>query len=831
MKKRVLNQPRLRQIPAVLAGLLLMSNLALAQTITGKVTDEFGKPLPGANVFIEGTKTGAAAALDGTYTLRLPDGAGPFTLTATYIGYQKASKQVSDISQSVDFQLKELAALLSGVLVTARRVEESLQKIPVAVTAFTPQELEQKGAVQIDDVARFTPNLTIDNAPAVSGAGFGTTIFIRGVGQNDFVATTDPGVGVYVDGIYIARTIGTLFEMQGTQVEVLRGPQGTTFGRNTVGGAINITTPRPTTDKVYGSVEATGGEYSLYQLRGSANLPVSENTAANLSLVYRKRDSYAERLQDGEALGDDNTFFLRGRLNSIPSEKLVLDFSADYTRTRAGSAVSTLVAANPAAFPFAVLYNQLVGNAVDPAWITKDPFKTNATGASVNDLDVYGFSGTASLDWGKSVTSKLILGYRNLDAVFSRDGDNSPFPYRQTKNTYTSAQTSAELQFFNSKRRSSGFNWLAGLYFMNENINDDAEVDLATGLFDALEAAHPDSVPGPWGGAGNPANVGLDLELFVQNEVEITNLAAFMNASFYLTEKFSLSGGIRASKDEKTYIATHQRLNSGAYIVRPNTTVSNDWTSVTGRFGLEYQANDNILTYASVSNGFKSGGFNARPLRSERGIEPFDPEKVWTYELGFKSDLAKRTRLNVSAYLSNYQDIQVTFVNTPEIVVRNAAEAEIKGVEAEFLTTVGNDFNVNLALGYTDAAYTRVESLAEIKKDTKFIKTPKLKYAIGAAYTPVLSRNVGLNVRLDYSYQDEVYHDPANTPILLQPAYGLLSARAGLLFNNKYEFAVFGRNLTDEAYLVSGLTSAAFGVTEGSYGPPRTIGTSLRLMF
>ncbi len=806
---------------------LFTQSLIAQRTITGTVTDADSKEsLIGASVLVQGTTSGTSTDLDGKYSISVPESAG--AIVFSYTGYVDKVIELGT-SDVIDVTLKEQSVGLEEVTVTARRVEESAQNIPVAITVFTPEELVSKGAVQMDEVARFTPNLIIDNAPAVSGAGFGTTIFIRGIGQNDFAATSDPGVGVYVDGIYIARTIGTLFEMQGAQVEVLRGPQGTTFGRNTVGGAINITTPKPTTDKVFGSAEVTAGNYNLYQLRSSINLPVSEKTAARVSAVYRNRGGYATRLQDGGELGDDNTFFLRGKLNSIIGENLVLDFAADYTRTRANSAVSTLLDANPGAFPFGVLYNQLVGNAVDPMWITNDPFTTNATGPSINNLDAFGASASAKLELGETTTSKLILGYRNMDAQFSRDGDNTPFPYRHTNNTYSSSQVSAELQFFNSKP--SKLKWLAGLFFMNESVEDNAEVDLATGLYDGLEAAVDSLVPGPWGGAGNPANGGLDLELFVKNKVAVTNLAAFFNASYNFTDAFSISGGIRASQDSKTYEAEHQRLNTEAYIVPPGTEISGEWASVTGKFGAEYKVNDNLLTYVSASNGFKSGGFNSRPIRSEDGIQPYDPEKVWTYELGMKSDIGKSTRLNIATYFSDYQDIQVSFVNTPEIVVRNAARAEVLGFEVELFTKLGKDFMVNAGFGYTDAAYTETDTLAQVTTDTKFLKAPKTQFSIGAGYTPALTDKIDLAVRLDYNHQAEAFQDPANTPILLQPAYGLLSGRIGILISDKYEIAVWAKNLTDEQYLVSGLTSAAFGVTEGSYGAPRTMGASFRYKF
>lgn len=806
----------------------VLGNTLMAQTARGTVTDAAnGDPLIGVNVVIKGTATGTVTDLDGAFSLDLTE--MPSTLVLSYTGYRDQEVTVSSTNSPIQVALQS-GVVLQDITVTARRVEESLQSVPLAITAFTPEELVQKGATQINDIARFTPGLTIENGQ--SGAAFGTSIFIRGIGQSDFKGTTDPGVGVYVDGIYIARTIGTLFEMEGAQVEILRGPQGTTFGRNTIGGAINITTPNPTTDKVYGTVEATAGNYSLAQIRGSVNLPISEKVAANFSTVYRKRGSFTERLLDPDTpQGDDNTFFLRGKLNAIPTDNLVLDFGFDYTRTRAGSAVSTVVDANPQAYPFALIYNALVGDAVDQKWITGDPYKTNATGASVNDLDVFGVNGSAKLDLG-SVTSKLVVGYRNMDSQFSRDGDNGPFPYRHTNGEFNSVSTSAELQFFNSKP--SKFNWLGGLYYMTETNEDFVIVDLATGLFAALNAAaSPDEVPGPgpFGGPGNPANVGLDLNLDVQNTVVIDNFAAFLNLSYDLTDKFSVSGGLRYSKDDKAYTSTHQKIASQAYIVPPDTRVAADWTSVTGRVSAEFQATDKILTYASYANGFKGGGFNARPLRSAEGIQPFAPEKVNTFELGFKSDIGDKTRLNISAYLSDYTDIQVGFVNTPEIVVENAAKAEIKGIEAEFLTSLGEDFHVNASASFTDAAFTEIEESAQLTTESVMQKTPSSQFAIGASYTPAIGDNARLGFRVDFNTQSDTYHNAANTPVFLQPAYSMVSARVGVTLKEKYEISLWGKNLTDQAVIQSGITSAAFGISDAFYGAPRTVGASFRLKF
>ncbi|MFK7756415.1 MAG: TonB-dependent receptor plug domain-containing protein, partial [Flavobacteriales bacterium] len=202
---------------------------------------------------------------------------------------------ISVISSNVLIaQNSETDSTLVDTEITARRVPELSQTVPFSLTAFTDKELEERNTTLLTDITRFTPNLVINNGQG--GAAFGNSIFIRGIGQRSHGITSDPGVGVFVDGVYIPRTIGTLFELQGAQVEILRGAQGSTFGRNTIGGAINITTATPVLDSLFGSAELTGGNFNLLQFRGSANIPISSKMAANFSTVYRSRDGYTERL-------------------------------------------------------------------------------------------------------------------------------------------------------------------------------------------------------------------------------------------------------------------------------------------------------------------------------------------------------------------------------------------------------------------------------------------------------------------------------------------------------------------------------------------------------
>ncbi len=709
--------------------------------------------------------------------------------------------------------------------ITARRISELSQSVPFSLTAFTAKELEDRNATQLTDITRFTPNLVINNGQV--GAAFGNSIFIRGIGQSNYSGTSDPGVGVYVDGVYIPRTIGTLFEMQGSQVEVLRGPQGSTFGRNTIGGAINITTANPTTDSIFGSAELSGGNFNLLQFRGTANIPINKKVAVNISTVYRSRGGYTERVLDNsQDQGNDNTFFLRGKVRAIPTDKLVLDLGFDFTRTDAGSMASSLVGTDSNAFQFGGIYKQLLG--VDPFAnvLTTEPYQTNATGASINQLGAFGVNGTAKLDLGK-VESKLILGHRNMNSRFAKDGDHSPINFLQSNTDFSSVSTSAELQFYNKKP--SKFNWLVGAYYMTESNEENKLIEDASNLYEALENADSTAVAGPYGGANNPANEELDFTREIANRSVNNNMAAYANISYDFTKRWTVAGGLRLSYDDKTFTATHKKIASGTYIVPENTVNSADWTMLTGHFAAEYQATEKILTYLNFAHGFKSGGFSAQPLQSANGIQMYNPETARNLELGMKSHLGRNTRLNFSGFITDIAEIQTDSVTTEEVLIQNRVKGEILGVELEVLTRIGKNLYVNAFAGLTDARYTIVNPSSGLTLESKYEKTPASQLGIGVGFSPQLTKELKLDVRADYSYQDGTFHNRQNTSALYQSGFSLLSTNVGLIFKDKYQLTIWGKNLTNEAVIQGGNNS--FGLTEAFYGAPRTIGATFRYKF
>jgi iron complex outermembrane recepter protein len=759
---------------------------------------------------------------------------------------------------------------LEEITVTARRREESLQSTPVAVTALTGEALETRAAASVDAVSQFVPNVQFDGAAALSGGAYNATVFIRGIGQNDFAIFSDPGAAMYLDGVYLGRSIGGIMDAVDLQrVEVLRGPQGTLFGRNTIGGAVNIVSRQPS-DEFEGEVSLTGGRFNRFDGKAVVNIALSDTFATRFTVASINRDGYQKRLTDGEDPGDRDARI--GRVQALwnASENLDFTLSLDATRVRQNSAPLTLIDVAPVGVPFMNLYNGLVApglgipapngvSSVNASWRTGDIDQTWAGGPSVNDLDARGASLTVDWDLG-AVAVKSITAYRELEALFARDGDNTPFTFRETINDDDQDQFSQELQLAGTSF-DERLTWLVGVYYFDESAQEEGKANLALGTFAALEALTlpPGTtwcgLPGPnpraiaacpppplrFGGAGNPNNVGVDVGVDLFTRVANESVALFGQGTFDITDTLSVTAGLRWTQDDKEVQLVHFREASGRYVVgAPGTqdTFVEKWSEVTPKLGLELQLTQDALLYASYAKGYKSGGFNARPLSGIAEVQtPYDPEIVDSYEVGAKTGWWEgRVTANLAAFFNDYTDMQLTINATPQNFVRNAGEAEIKGAELEIVARLARGFDVNVAAGYLDAQYTELDpQLATLNPpltaDKKLVKAPDWTLSAGMQYR----FDVGAGeivLRGDWSYKSKVYHDVFNDARLAQEAFDLFNAYAAFITSNRHwEIAVFGTNLSDERYRLSGNSSVGFGLAESTFSPPREWGATLRYRF
>ena len=762
------------------------------------------------------------------------------------------------------------------MVVTARRRKEGLQSVPVAVTAFSSEDLENRNVEATTSLGQFTPNLQLDGAAALSGSSSNATAFIRGIGQNDFAIFSDPGVGVYVDDVYMGRSIGGVLDVVDLErVEVLRGPQGTLFGRNTIGGGVLLTSKRPSYNPE-GYVEYTGGRYFRNDIRAMANAPlIDKKLSLRFAVGKLNRDGYGERLKldtagkevdGGDDLGDINRVAGKAQVLWEPTSKVSILLSVDGTRAREKAAVSSLTAVPVGQVPpptFRNIFDSLVAPStgikspsgskkLDASYINKDPFKTYATGLNESNLDVWGMSATPTWRVSPSISLKSITSYRELGAEFARDGDNTPFTFRETVQDIDQWQVSQELQA-SGDSFSDRLNWLAGVYYFQEEATENANAFLAKGIYDTLQkmpplpldsAGRPDGTKAPFrpfGGSNNPANAGADLMVDVYNHTENRSVAGFFNATFKILDNLGINAGLRVTYDHKDFNLLHQRMTTGLYIVGPDFPgPSQGWTSYDPRVGVEYQALSNVLTYATWSSGYKAGGFNGRPLQNSTEVTQYDPERLYSYELGVKTDWFKRKLVvNAAGFYYDYRDIQLTVNQTPRNFVANVAKARLLGFEVEAQVRPIPGLRLDGGVGYLDAKYTEIggsllpTQTLPITTSSKLMKAPKATASGGAEYTYALSKGYGsLGARVDYAFRTKVYHDVANTESIAQDAFGLLGARLSWVSEDEiWSLAALGTNLTDEVYRISGNASPTFGVEENAYGRPLELAARLTRRF
>ena len=742
------------------------------------------------------------------------------------------------------------AATMAEIVVTARRRAERLQDVPLAVTAVGGEELEDRQVASVADLAGLAPNVDFSTSPSGGGAGLNSQITIRGIGQTDFLITTDPGVGVYVDGVYFARATGGVLDLVDLErIEILRGPQGSLYGRNTIGGAINIVSAKPT-GEFGGKVEASLGNYDFVQLRGAVDFSlVPDKLAAKLSFQSTDSDGYAKRILTGEELGDRNTSTLRGVLLWEPGDAVTTTLIADYSRARQNSAASAAVS-DFTVTPLVTLYNALVparqGTPAVTDASTGSLLRTRATGFNENRSDVWGVSATMDADLG-AASLKSITAYRHLDVAFGRDGDNSPVVFRETRNEDEQWQFSQEFQLA-GEALDDRLNWLLGAYYFRETAEDVATARLASGLFPALEAlarplngsacAAPFTAPGC---RGNPLNIGFDLDFDVFNQIKVESLAPFAHATFALSDRLSASLGLRYTHEEKKYALIQRRANSGVLLSNIPTSdpLEAEFSDFSPKVGVEYRPAQDVLLYATYTQGFRSGGFNGRPTGTQAQVTSYDPEHLSAYEAGIKSAwLDRRLTLNLAGFYSDYRDIQLTaVVSDPAtglllVTVDNAAKGRVQGAELELRAVPVTGLTLSGSLGYADTKYTDVGTATSITATSVFVKTPKWSSNFFARYDWELDSGAAIGVQGDWSYRSRVFNDVQNTASIAQDGFSLFNARLTYVApEERWEVSAFARNLFDKRYIVNGVSGGAFGLSEAAVGRPREYGLSLRANF
>ena len=735
---------------------------------------------------------------------------------------------------------------LEEIVVTAQKREENLQETPIAVTTFTAETIQSKNITNISELQNFTPNLVFDTTSPISGLSSGAVVFIRGIGNTDFSLTTDPGVGTYVDGVYVARSAGGVLDVLDLErVEVLRGPQGTLFGRNTIGGAINVTSRQPSRE-FSGSVEATIGNFSRFDLRAAVDIPFSEQFLTSFVASRKTADGYVDRVIAGGQLGDDDELAFRAKFVWEATENLDFQFAYDRTEIDENSAASVILGFTPGA---STIGYDLFRAAFDPSLPDLNDFVGNptddtssTTGPTGTELEISGFSLIANYagdNWGLKYTA----GFRETDGFFNRDPDNTPIAITHTFNPdYEHEQVSHELQLTGSI--GDVIQYFAGVYTFDEEGVDNVFVPIFL-----------PNVDDPMNPFGFPAAV--------NNFATVDNSsdAFYAQLTWDISDTVALTAGFRRTEDNKTFRYTQYIAADvdGGPLPVPLSAVDENGQTVLGlipivgngsgvegasfdestiRLGVDWQFAENSLLYYSYSEGFKSGGFVLRYVEARPAPLTFDPEFVDAHEIGLKwQGLNNRVRLNTALFAMDYEDAQVTFFdNLGGPITANAGSLDVSGIEVELTALIGSGFTTEIGYGYTNAEYRSIRDIPglslTIDESASLVNTPEHSLHLGLQYAWSVGGDGEIAARADYVYTDDIFNDAQNSPFLFQDSTSVLNASiAYTAENGKWGLTAFVKNANDKRFIESGDSNFGLGFHEANLNRPRSYGLRVNYHF
>ncbi|MCB1555037.1 MAG: TonB-dependent receptor [Xanthomonadales bacterium] len=679
---------------------------------------------------------------------------------------------------------------LGEVTVTARKREETIQDVPVAVTAYTQEALDVLNVEDIGDLDALVPNLTIY---AARGSSSTVTAYIRGVGQADPLWGVDPGVGIYLDDVYVARPQGALLDVFDVErIEVLRGPQGTLYGKNTIGGAIKYVSA-PLEEDFYGRGSITLGNYNQLDVKGNLNAPVGDGWVARVAVASLSRDGYGENINTDQEVWDKEILAARGTLGFVGNPDFYMRLSADWMDDKSGVRPAQMLAPNPFA----------------PGVLPLDDRYDVRNGMpNINNTSISGAALTLGWNLGEAWALKSVTSYRESDTETNIDFDTLPNPIADVKAFYNDHQLSQELQL--NYDNAGDFRGVAGVYWFDGR----AGGQVLNNFFNAIFGD-------------------------TQGTVDTESVAVYGEGTWDLTDQWSLTAGARYTTEKKTADVLNIGYTDGTFST-PSGAIAADFRdsktfdAFSPKISVDYKLSDDTLLYALASRGFKSGGFNIRAQATAvpRSREPFDDETVTSFEIGAKNAfLDGRMFLNLAYFYNDYEDIQLSiFTEIPNSDppaffgdFTNAGAGTVQGIELEYQMNFTDSFRLQGNLAWLDAEYDEfISAGVDVADSQKFTNAPEFSGAVTGLFDHDLGDNGTLTTRLTYSYQSSVYPTTDLSEAIKQDGYGLLSA--GLIWQTRgaWRFALEGNNLTDKEYRTTGYNIGALGILTGFYGAPRT---------
>jgi iron complex outermembrane receptor protein len=740
--------------------------------------------------------------------------------------------------------------VLEEITVTAQRREQSLQDVPVSVTAISGDEIGEGGITGVMDVAMETPNFTMTQFNIGE-----PQYFIRGIGNTLDSAGADPAVATFIDEVYIGRAGGGSMDLYDLErIEVLRGPQGTLFGKNVVGGAISVTTRKPTED-FHAKLGVTAGNFSAIGVRGLINGAISDNVNGSLSFVSRTRDGYVDNVIDGKEYHDEDNLSFRGQLAFAPSDTTEVRLIADWSKDdQAGNCrnVNNTNLNDP--FGLSVpLYDPVIASTTGG-----DIRKCASSLGALQEREIIGFTGR--LDWDlASATLTSISAYRKTNYSWSEDLAGMPVGLT-TFNLIDAADEKSDQISQEFRLTSTGdgdVEWLVGAFFMEENV-DRAE-----------------NFVGSWGPPFAAQGFALlDGDIVFAQDNETTSTAIYGQLDWHINDSFHWSVGGRFAKDEKKI--TQRLINkedpafdsalASAILGTPvsvvvlgipangtaqffgylgtgdpsflngpyNVDASDDWDDFVPSTSLSWHFGDNSLVYFTASKGYKSGAYVAQTNNPADAAIALEPENATNFEVGLKTEFAdNRVRLNATVFTMDYEDLQV-FRLVGSLLVGANAEATSSGFELDLTALLSENWIVSASYGYLDAEYdTFLDSATgdDLFSGNTLPRSAENSFSFNSNYIFDLSGGSTLDFALNYTYKGDYFLEVSNVPESEEGGYGLLDASLGWTSaDERWEAVAWGKNVTDEEFRTHTIVSNVSGTVD-LWNMPATYGLTVNYSF
>ena len=729
---------------------------------------------------------------------------------------------------------------IEEIIVTARRREESLWTVPGSVSAFSERQLRDLQATDMRQVQYAVPNFHFQKSDSSNAA-----VYLRGIGQNDSLPFVESGVGVYIDDVYVARTQAAFVELFDVErVEVLRGPQGTLYGRNSPGGAVKLITRQPADEfEAYAELGTGNLNAKIYNGRISGPLSSDGRWKGKISLSGVKRDGYSENPVLGGSDGDTNTLSFRSGLDFEPSDNLDLELRWEGKFERPNRSLTPIRKTPLTLFPDPVgdPFNPVTYLPTEEAF--GSPYVVESTANILADLTTHGASFKSRWQFKDDWYLESITAYRSLSWDFVLDADSTPHPVLDIPVYEDADQFSTELRV--AYESDSGRSFTGGVFYFNDHDIVLAGFDDASASFQFLGLFFPlISVGVPSGGYG-------------ESDQRTRSIAAFADITFPISDTTSVEIGARYTNDEK------EVTRRGEFFFDPTLSLSldqppflagigfpgeylqgeQDWNAVTPRAVLSHQPNDSLTLYASVSRGFKSGGFPGRAFAGSE-FEPFDPETVWTFETGIKGrDSGNRFTYSAAYFSNDYNDLQLNGFGQDPVtgqfvsLFTNAASAKIQGLEGVASYRPNDRLSIDASVGYLNAEYEEFETLVNgVLTDVstrRLPNAPEWTGFLGVTYSDQLTPRIAGTFHVDVAYKGDHANESSDSPNLAVAAATYLNAFVSIAASDQsWEVRVGGTNLTDKARAAQSFNTAEFsGVETAFMGAPRLYDIRLLLRF